>query len=115
LNAGWHFFLILFVLAFGASGALSQVGMNEINSAWLAFEHERLHEVEQWPDSPRKQAVIGAIESTLGSLSRHPGLDAKYSCLICGSRQGNLRVLELPESREPVAISAAWTELEKTG
>ena len=103
------------MLAFGASGALSQVGMNEINSAWLAFEHERLHEVEQWPDSPRKQAVIGAIESTLGSLSRHPGLDAKYSCLICGSRQGNLRVLELPESREPVAISAAWTELEKTG
>jgi hypothetical protein len=89
--------------------------MNEINTAWLEFEHERLHDVEQWPDSPRKQAVLAAIASTLRSLSHHPGIDAKFSCLVCGSRMHNLRVLDLPESREPVPISTAWAELEKTG
>jgi len=108
-------FLILLVLAFGSSGATSQAGMNEINTAWLAFEHERLHDVEQWPDSPRKRAVLAAIESTLPSLSLHPGIDAKFSCLICGSRKRNLKLMELPESRETLPISPAWTELEKTG
>ena len=28
---------------------------------WLATEHYRLHRVEEWPDSPRKEATLAAI------------------------------------------------------
>ncbi len=114
-DESWHSFLILRVLAFGSKGAVCHASMHEINTAWLEFEHERLHDVEQWPNSPRKQAVVAAIESTLDSLARHPATDETFKCLICGSRKHNLRVLELPESREPAPISTGWRELEKTG
>ena len=46
--------------------------MQAFNTEWLAYEHQRLHKVEQWLDSPRKQALLGAIRSTLARLSRHP-------------------------------------------
>jgi hypothetical protein len=89
--------------------------MHEINIAWLALEHERLHSVEEWPNSPRKQAMLAAIESTLDSLSTHPGADATFSCLICGSAKRNLKIMERPEPREPVPISTARTEWKKYG
>lgn len=37
---------------------------------WLAMEHYRLHSVEAWPDSPRKEGLLRAIRSTIQSLSR---------------------------------------------
>jgi hypothetical protein len=39
-------------------------------SNWIAMEYHRLHLVEKWPDSPRKEANLAAIRSTLASLSR---------------------------------------------
>jgi len=39
-------------------------------SDWIAMEHHRLHLIEKWPDSPRKEANLAAIRSTLASLSR---------------------------------------------
>jgi hypothetical protein len=39
-------------------------------SNWIATEYHRLHLVEKWPDSPRKEANLAAIRSTLASLSR---------------------------------------------
>jgi hypothetical protein len=39
-------------------------------SNWIAMEYHRLHVVEKWPDSPRKEANLAAIRSSLASLSR---------------------------------------------
>lgn len=38
------------------------------NQEWIAMEHYRLHTVEAWPDSPRKNASLAAIHSALGAL-----------------------------------------------
>jgi hypothetical protein len=35
---------------------------------WIAVEHSRLHGVEYWPDSLRKQTVLAAIHSSIRSL-----------------------------------------------
>jgi hypothetical protein len=61
----------------------------------LAAEHYRLHSVEQWPDGPRKQAAVRAVESTLESLSRHPdGAQGTFACIVCQGRKGNVKILE---------------------
>jgi hypothetical protein len=43
---------------------------------WFATEHYRLHSVEEWPDSPHKEAALYAIRSSLDSLTRNlpPGV-----------------------------------------
>ena len=66
----------------------------------LAALHQRLHIVEQWPEGPRKEAAIAAIQSTLDSLLRLPAIrEAAFSCILCQSRKANVTVLEPPESR----------------
>ncbi len=90
--------------------------MQDFNNDWLASEHQRLHNVELWPDSPRKQAVLGAIQSTLESLSRHPGAaQGNFNCFLCESRNTKLIVLEPRENREPAPFLEQSTEWEKTG
>lgn len=107
--------LILCMLAFGSQSAPCQTGMQEFNTEWLAGEHQRLHNVEQWPDSPRKQAVLGAIQSTLDSLSRHPGTArGKFSCFLCQSTKTKLIVLEPRANREPVPILTGSTQMKRT-
>ena len=108
--------MILLVLAFGAQGAPGQAGMQAFNTGWLASEHQRLHNAEQWPDSPRKQAVLGAVQSTLDSLSRHPGTaQGKFSCFLCESRNTKLKVLEVRANREAVTILTSSSEWKRTG
>ena len=51
---------------------------------WLAIEHYRLHSVEGWPESPRKDKALAAIRSSLASLSR---ISEPLDCLICASRK----------------------------
>jgi hypothetical protein len=69
--------------------------MQEFNTREkFAAEHHRLHSVEQWPDGIRKEALVRAIESTIESLSRHPGGDGGFSCIVCENRRMNLKVLE---------------------
>jgi hypothetical protein len=54
---------------------------------WIAMEHYRLHCVEQWPDSPYKQAVLGAIHSALERLrTTSPVPPPKPECSLCASR-----------------------------
>jgi len=66
----------------------------------LAAQHQRLHIVEQWPDGPRKQAAIGAIESALDSLLRHPDIqEAAFTCILCQTRKANVTVMEPQDSR----------------
>jgi hypothetical protein len=116
IEFGLAILLILRMLAFGSQSAAGQARMQEFNIAWLAAEHQRLHNVEQWPDNPRKQAILGAIQSTLDSLSRHPGTaQGKFSCFLCESRMTKLIVLEPRAYREPVPISTDSTEWKRTG
>ena len=90
--------------------------MQKFSAAWLASEHHRLHHVEQWPDSPRKQAVIDAIQSTLDSLTRYPGpAQENFSCFLCETKKTGPKVLEMRPTLESVQISTGSTELERTG
>lgn len=76
--------------------------MQMFSAAWLASEHHRLHDVEQWPDCARKQAVIGAIQSTLDSLSRYPHTaQQSFSCFLCEARKTTPKVLKMRPNREP--------------
>ena len=55
---------------------------------WLAMEHYRLHSVEAWPESPRKDAAVAAIRSKLDSLARDPDVIAQpLDCLICATKK----------------------------
>jgi hypothetical protein len=54
---------------------------------WGAAEHYRLHTVEEWPNSRRKEATLAAIYSRLVSLSWGPQVAARpLECGICLSR-----------------------------
>jgi hypothetical protein len=55
-------------------------------SQWLRTEHDRLHIVEQWPDSPHKLAVLTAIRSSLASLIRKVPSAVSLECEICLNR-----------------------------
>jgi hypothetical protein len=91
--------------------------MAEINRDWLASEHHRLHHVERWPDSPRKQAVLGAIQSTLSSLLRHPATEPGiFNCFICQSKNAKLVVLDASaSSHEPRLFLTDVAEWQRTG
>jgi hypothetical protein len=53
----------------------------------LAMEHYRLHVIEQWPDSARKEAGIAAVRSTIESLERSaPAGQPAFECIVCAAR-----------------------------
>ena len=90
--------------------------MQKFSAAWLATEHHRLHHVEQWPDSPRKQAVLAAIQSTLDSLARYARTaHENFICVLCETRKTKAKVLEMPPNRGPVPILTGTTALERAG
>jgi hypothetical protein len=90
--------------------------MQKFNTDWLASEHHRLHHVEQWPDGPRKQAVIGAIRSSLDSLSVCSGKSQEsFICFVCEARKTKSKVLEMRPTREPAQLLTGSMELERTG
>lgn len=60
-----------------------------MHSQWLKTEHDRLHIVEQWPDSPRKSATLLAIRSSLANLVRIARSDVQPLCETCTCRQGS--------------------------
>jgi hypothetical protein len=56
-----------------------------ILNQWIAVEHSRLQNVEAWPDSVRKQAVLAGIRSSIESLIKGHG--ATYGeCSVCRAR-----------------------------
>jgi hypothetical protein len=90
--------------------------MQTFSAGWLASEHYRLHLIEQWPESPRKQAVIEAIQSTLDSLSRLARrADENFVCVVCETKKMKSKLLEMPPNREPAPISDLSIALERTG
>ena len=87
--------VILGVFGFGSQGAIATPRMREFNTAWLASEHNRLHNIELWPDSPRKQIALSAVQSSLDSLSRHSATEqGKFICFLCQRTSANLRAME---------------------
>jgi len=66
-----------------------------MRNQWLAMEHYRLHAVEEWPDSARKEAVLAAIHLKIESLSGDP-LSFPTGCIVCHERMRKL--VEFPRS-----------------
>jgi len=54
----------------------------QMGLACLASEHARLHVVAAWPESPRKQALLAAIRSSIHRLMIDKGA-ASFRCMIC--------------------------------
>jgi len=72
---------------------------------WLAMEHYRLHSVEGWPESPRKEKALAAIRSSLAGLSR---ISEPLDCLICGSRKvATVRSFPQRPKNPPIHTNAA--------
>lgn len=64
---------------------------------WFKTEHYRLHVIEEWPDSPHKQAALAAIRSKLASLARNlPREFHWHDCEICLNRREHSPVLAFP-------------------
>jgi len=67
----------------------------------IKMEHYRLHVVEEWPDSPHKQAVLAATRSTLGRLQTDlPSGFELPRCMVCSSRRAGSAVLEFPSASQ---------------
>ena len=65
---------------------------------WSAAEHYRLHTVEEWPGSRRKEATLAAIQSSLVSLSWSAEVAARpIECGICLSRNNRQEFEEANE------------------
>jgi len=57
---------------------------------WLWFEHERLHQVERWPDGPTKEATLAAIRSTIAMLRLQAPTVETPECSLCLSHVAEL-------------------------
>ena len=70
--------------------------MQEFNcSEQLAAAHHRLHDIEQWPDGPRKRVALDAVQSALNSLLQHPAMPQEtFDCVVCRGRIANLKIME---------------------
>jgi len=65
---------------------------------WIAVEHYRLHTIEEWPDSPYKEATLAAIHAALTSLASDPRAGAPVAaCNICRTRRRVSPVLGFPD------------------
>ena len=64
---------------------------------WLAMEHYRLHVMEQWPESLRKEAGLAAVQATLDSMERtDPAACAKFVCAECLAKVRRAPVIRFP-------------------
>ena len=76
---------------------------------WISVEHYRFHCVEQWPDSPHRDAVLAAIHSTLQRLEA-AATDEPAACMVCERRKTLAPVIMFssrPKSSSAVFPSAA--------
>jgi hypothetical protein len=63
----------------------------------FAMEHYRMHVMEQWPDSPRKEAGLAAVRSTLESLRTDaPGGELDFVCSECLSTRSRTNLIQFP-------------------
>ncbi|HEY1337501.1 MAG TPA: hypothetical protein VGF59_08320 [Bryobacteraceae bacterium] len=84
---------------------------NEPIAQWIKMEHYRLHSVEEWPESPYKDATLAAIYSALQRLetASSEALESQQ-CAVCASRKARAVVLQMP-SRSNVAPAVPAAKL----
>ena len=70
--------------------------MNDTTRQWIKFEHSRLHCVEEWPQSARKEVVLAAIHASLTRLEQANDAAAPMPCAVCASRPAKSNVLQFP-------------------
>ena len=83
-----------------------------MNFQWFKTEHHRLHVIEEWPDSPQKQAALAAVRSKLASLARNlPSGPESSFCEVCLNREeGVVRfpiLIQAPAVGDPSSDLAA--------
>ena len=79
---------------------------NETLRQWIRAEHHRLHCVEGWPDSPRKEAALKSTQSVLARLTAVLAQSEAPQCMVCSSRRAGAAVLKLVStSPAPRAIT----------
>lgn len=77
---------------------------------WFTTEHHRLHVVEEWPDSPHKEAALAAIRSKLASLARNlPSGSHLVDCEACLNREDHSGIVAFPVA--PTATEDPFTDL----
>lgn len=78
--------------------------MTDNYQEWIQMEHYRFHLVEDWPESPYKQATLAAIRSSLRTLlADSSDRSCACKCSICRNRSTG--ILE-PKNDEPFRLSA---------
>lgn len=74
---------------------------------WLAMEHYRMHLIERWPDSDRKEASLAAVRSAIAGLeSAAPAEASAFFCDVCHSRRRSATVIEYPVNPDKESIAA---------
>ena len=77
---------------------------NKRRGEWINMEHYRLHCVQEWADSPYKEAVLAAIHSSLERFIAAAAYEPE--CMVCAARRVASVVLEFPSrSRRSPAIA----------
>jgi hypothetical protein len=90
-------------------------------SNWIAVEHYRLHLVERWPNSPRKEATLAAVYSALASLDQDArSATATQECVVCGRRRVAVREFQnalriAPENADSAGSHPYRTRAAKAG
>jgi len=81
-----------------------QQANHERIAQWTKVEHYRLHCVQEWPDSPYKQAVLAGIRSTLENLRASLAPIEPEQCIVCAYRRTESAVLTFFARQEAPAI-----------
>jgi len=79
---------------------------NQKYREWIQVEHYRFHLVEDWAESPYKEATLAAIRSSLQSLQSDPSdRMAASECSICRERGTSISASSL-ENEKPFRLTA---------
>lgn len=78
---------------------MNQMKVNQLH-ALIAAEHSRLHVVGAWPKSARKEALIHAIQSSLGQLTSAD--DNSFRCMICRTPVKMIAIRPSPQTSLPI-------------
>ena len=79
-----------------------------MHSQWMAFEHNRIHVMEQWPDGPTKEAGLASAWSALDRVTREMPDGSSFTCVICAGRRQKVTVRPgaLGAHRRPSTLAA---------
>ncbi len=65
-----------------------------MHSERMAFQHYRIHVMEQWSDGPAKEAGLASARSMLDSIVQNKPEEVSFLCAVCASRRQNVIVMQ---------------------